>query len=187
MIWDSKSINEFLCATTAQTQKHDNRCPSHHPSSTVLHVWHVEFIKHANLTYMFTAKEKGVHLLGANWICYERNWRPCRHNKSSGFMHWLSHHAFRQLVISQQVYTFSVINPWYYQGSVFFFSWLTSYHLLTSCCDARFRFDRFECISSAHHERVVAGLTSGFVFTYSLTSGPVGAPLESSAFCTVYE
>lgn len=38
----------------------------------------------------------------------------------------------------------------------------------------------FECISSANHKRVVAGLTSGFVFTYGLTLGRVGLELHLS-------
>lgn len=55
-------------------------------------------------------------------------------------------------------------------SSICFVSWLILYHRLTSCCDSKFRFDRFERISCAYYKRVVAC----FVFTYSLTSGPVG-------------
>lgn len=44
----------------------------------------------------------------------------------------------------------------------------------------KFRFDWFERISSAYHKGVVAGLTSGFVFTYCLTSGHMGLELRLS-------
>ncbi len=53
-------------------------------------------------------------------------------------------------------------------SSIGFVSWLILHHRLTSCWDAKFRFDRFESISSESCSRC------GFVFTYSLTSGPVG-------------